>query len=117
MLAAINTDDLSYFSIDEWLGLGRKDNYLCGELRTSEMFDNNIGYVYTDYYRVFANNEHELINLMTHDIWEGYDTYNDPDILIDNPFPFYLIDVETKKVLKKVELSIKKYIRIETVGA
>ena len=80
------------------------------------MFDDNIGYVYTDYYRVFANNEHELVNLMTHDIWEGYDAYNNPDILIDNPFPFYLIDVETKKVLKKVELSIKKYILVETVG-
>lgn len=116
MFAAINTDNLSYFSIDEWLGIGKKDNYLCGELRTYEMFEDDIEYTYTNYYRVFADNEPYLITLITHDIWEGYDTYNDPDILIDNPFPFYIINVETKEVLKKVELSIKKYIRVETVG-
>jgi hypothetical protein len=30
--------------------------------------------------------------------------------------PFYVIDVETKKVLKKIDLSIQKHIEIKEVG-
>lgn len=115
MLAAINTNSLDTFSINDWLRLDKKNNCICGGLRTSEMFEDDAEYAH--YYHAFADKEGELVDLIIHDIWEGYDAYNDPDILIDNPFPFYLIDVETKKVLKKIELSIKKYIRIETVGA
>lgn len=68
------------------------------------------------YYLAFASNETELTDLITCDIWDAYDTYNDPDTLIDNPFPFYLIDTKTKKVLKKIELSIQKHIQIKEVG-
>ena len=110
MLAAINTDDLSYFSIDEWLKNNEHSYYA---LRTSEMLDYDI---FNCYYLAFANNEQELIDSITCDIWESCDTYNDPDILTDNPFPFYIVDVETKKVLKKIELTIQKRITIKEMG-
>lgn len=93
MLAAINTDELYYFTIDEWLANNEHSYYA---LRT---------------------NEQKLIDLITCDIWEGCYIYDDdPDILINNLFPFYVIDVETKKVLKKIELSIQKHIEIKEVG-
>lgn len=110
MLAAINTNDLSYFSMDEWLENIKHSYYA---LRTNDMLDNDI---FDCYYIAFSNNEKKLIDLITCDIWEGCDTYNDPDILIDNPFPFYIVDVETKKVLKKIELTIQKRITIKEVG-
>lgn len=110
MLAAINTDDLSYFSIDEWL---ENIEHSCYTLRTNDMLDNDI---FNCYYLAFANNEQKLVDLITCDIWEGCDTYNDPDILIDNPFPFYIVDVEAKKVIKKIELTIQKRITAKEVG-
>ena len=93
MLAAINTDDLSYFSIDEWLENIKHSYYA---LRTNDMLDN--GEVFNCYYLAFASNEQKLVDLITCDIWESCDTYNDQDILTDNPFPFYIVDIETKKV-------------------
>ena len=110
MLAAINTDDLSYFSIDEWLEDNEHSYYA---LRTSEMLDYDI---FNSYYIAFASNKQELVDLITCDIWESCDTYNDPDILTDNPFPFYIVDVETKKVIKKIELTIQKRITVKEVG-
>lgn len=110
MLAAINTNELYYFTIDEWL---KNNEHAYHALRTNDMLEYDI---FNCYYLVFANNEQELVNLITCDIWKCCDIYNDSDILIDNPFPFYLIDVETKKVLKKIELSIQKYIEIKEVG-
>ena len=111
MLAAINTDELSYFSIDEWLENVEHSYYA---LRTNDMLDNDD--VFNCYYLAFASNEQKLVDLITCDIWKSCDTYDDPDILTDNPFPFYIVDVETKKVLKKIELTIQKRITIKEVG-
>lgn len=111
MLAAINTDELYYFTIDEWLANNEHSYYA---LRTNDMLENDM---FDRYYLAFASNEQKLIDLITCDIWEGCYIYDDdPDILINNPFPFYVIDVETKKVLKKIELSIQKHIEIKEVG-
>ena len=110
MLAAINTNDLSYFSIDEWLENIKHSYYA---LRTNDMFDNDI---FDCYYLAFSNNEKKLIDLITCDIWESCDTYIGPDVLTDNPFPFYIVNIETKKVLKKIELTIQKRITIKEVG-
>lgn len=111
MLAAINTDELSYFNIDEWLENIEHSYYA---LRTNDMLDNDD--VFNCYYLAFASNEKKLVDLITCDIWKSCDTYNDPDILTDNPFPFYIVNVETKKVLKKIELTIQKRITIKEVG-
>ena len=66
MLAAINTDELYYFTIDEWLENNEHDYYT---LRTSEMFD--MSDIYNCYYLAFASNETELTDLITCDIWDG----------------------------------------------
>lgn len=111
MFFAINTDKLSYFSIDEWLENVEHSFYA---LRTNDMFDNDD--VFNCYYLAFASNEQKLVDVLTRDIWKSYDTCNDPDILTDNPFPFYIVNVKTKKVLKKIEITIQKRTTIKEVG-
>lgn len=47
------------------------------------------------------------------DLWSLLDTYYEPDILDDEVFPFYIIDTDTKMVIKKIGLSIVHAIKTE----
>ena len=49
------------------------------------------------------------------DLWSLLDTYYESDTLDDEVFPFYIIDTDTKTVIKKIGLSFVHAIKTETL--
>lgn len=64
-------------------------------------------------YRTFAKNETHLMEQLEDDLWSLLDTCYEPDTLDDEVFPFYIIDTDTKMVVKKIGLSIVHAIKTE----
>lgn len=109
MLAAINANSLDDFTIDKWLD----NNGDCDDLnllRSDLVLDNN---EFAHNYRTFAKNETHLMEQLEDDLWSLLDTYYEPDTLDDEVFPFYIIDTDTKIVVKKIGLSIVHAIKTE----
>ena len=109
MIAAINTLSLDDFTIDKWLN----NNVDCDDfdlLRTDLALENN---EFAKNYRTFAKNEAHLMEQLEDDLWSLLDTYYESDTLDDEVFPFYIIDTDTKMVVKKIGLSIVHAIKTE----
>ena len=97
MLAAINVLSLEDFTIDKWLN----NNVDCDDfdlLRTDLDLENN---EFAKNYRTFAKNEAHLMEQLEDDLWSLLDTHYESDTLDDEVFPFYIIDTDTKTVIKK----------------
>ena len=109
MFAAINANSLDDFTIDKWLD-NKGDCDDLNLLRSDLALDNN---EFAHNYRTFCKNETHLMEQLEDDLWSLLDTYYDPDILDDEVFPFYIIDTDTKMVVKKIGLSIVHAIKTE----
>ena len=107
MLAAINTNNLSYFSIDEWLNNPR--NGRNSSLRSDRMLDG----VCKDYYVVKQDNEHDLMCCLNNDLWELSSTFCNSYYICGMSFPFYIVDTVTKKVIKKLILTFEVQINVQ----
>ena len=111
MLAAINVLSLEDFTIDKWLN----NNVDCDDfdlLRTDLDLENN---EFAKNYRTFAKNEAHLMEQLEDDLWSLLDTHYESDTLDDEVFPFYIIDTDTKTVIKKIGLSFVHAIKTKTL--
>lgn len=111
MLAAINALSLDDFTIDKWLN----NNVDCDDfdlLRTDLDLEDN---EFAKNYRTFAKNEAHLMEQLEDDLWSLLGTYYEPDTLDDEVFPFYIIDTDTKTVIKKIGLSFVHAIKTKTL--
>lgn len=111
MLAAINALSLDDFTIDEWLS----NNADCDDfdlLRTDLALEDN---EFAKNYRTVAKNEAHLMEQLEDDLWSLLTIYYEPDTLDDEVFPFYIIDTDTKTVVKKIGLSFVHTIKTETL--
>ena len=109
MLAAINAVSLDDFTIDKWLSNNIDDDDF-NLLRTDLALENDGN---ENNYRAFENDEPSLIEHLKYDLWNLLDTYYESDTLDDEVFPFYIIDTDTKMVVKKIGLSIVHAIKTE----
>lgn len=107
MLAAINTDTLNYFPIDEWLS-SSKHNDEYSALRDSQFLKYNI---FDNYYRTCATNKRKLFETIDNDLRIMSCHYYETNDLLGMSFPFFIVDTKTKETIEKIEVEFQ----IETV--
>lgn len=109
MLAAINTNSLKHYTIDNWLNSNAHNSDAPLRTETEDVFSDVC--TFKHYYRIFDEYEYGLFEQIQDDLWSKVGAKES----LNRIFPFYIVDTRTKKVVKKVGFKFQYDIGMETI--